>query len=102
MKKLNTRLRRRSSALRERLSPGRRSPAPEKELWDDSGAPKIIVIGDTPEGDPSMIRNFKEEGFDVAYYHHASTKSFGSQLQKFSDQLEGEDRYGIVGRIPLD
>lgn len=102
MKAIQKTIRRRRSSLRERFSPQRRrssSQGPETEpSWNNTGAPRLLLTADRLYLDPTIVRHFKEEGYDVAYLAHASPpKQFKEQVLGFADGLEERDRYAIVG-----
>ncbi|KKZ68056.1 hypothetical protein EMCG_06267 [[Emmonsia] crescens] len=92
---------RRTSSLREHLSPLRRhSSQSEVETihfpWQ-SGRTRLVITADTRHFDQETIQQFKDEGFEVAYLpFNGVEREYNSQLQRLEDSLELREKYAIV------
>lgn len=66
----------------------------------------LILISDTPEFDPEIIRQFRAEAFDVEYLPFMCTgdaekdrKALENKVQMREDDLEHGERYAIIGKL---
>ncbi|OAX84949.1 hypothetical protein ACJ72_00674 [Emergomyces africanus] len=92
---------RRTSSVREHLSPLRRyssqSDVDTRHFSWQSGRSRLVITADTRHFDQETIQNFKDEGFQVAYLPYNSVdREYNSQLQMLEDSLELRERYAIV------
>jgi hypothetical protein len=67
---------------------------------------RLILISDTPEFDPEIIRRFRAEAFDVEYLPFTCTgdaekdrKTLENKVHMREDDLETGERYAIVGKL---
>lgn len=66
---------------------------------------RLILISDTPEFDPEIIRRFQAEAFDVVYLpfkcsgdSERDRKSLEYAVHEKEDDLEAGERFAIVGK----
>ncbi len=68
-----------------------------KFSWD-MAAPRLVLIADTDDFDDTIIRNFKDEGYDVTYMpFDGDKKAFRNRLSHLADPLDLGEKYAIVG-----
>ncbi|KAJ5929283.1 hypothetical protein N7454_007131 [Penicillium verhagenii] len=70
---------------------------------DDPVPRRLILISDTPEFDPEIIRRFRAESFEVEYLPFVCTgdterdrKGLENQVHLKEDDLENGERYAII------
>ena len=64
--------------------------------------PRLIITAEDPEFDKITLRNWKDEGYNVAYLpFDAGRKAFENSLLGFADALELGETYAIVGLLTL-
>lgn len=69
-----------------------------KLSWNTT-VPRIVLTSDTEEFDETIIQNFHEEGFQLAYLAYTGNHAdYVSRLQHLQDPLELGEKYAIVGK----
>ena len=65
----------------------------------------LILISDTPEFDPEILRRFRSEAFDVQYLPFKCSddpdrdrRALENAVHEKEDDLEAGERYAIVGK----
>lgn len=61
--------------------------------------PRLHVTADDNDFDPTIMRHFREEGFDVTYLPYGNdVKAYKNDLKHLADDLELGESYAIVGQ----
>lgn len=83
---------------------GRRTSTASRSVTFDwqTVQPRLVITSDTDDFDEELLRNFKDEGFQIRYMPYDGDKAaYQRQLAHLTDPLELGETYAIVGMYKL-
>lgn len=72
-------------------------------MLDNRTPPRVVLTSDTPDFDPAVLKQWKEEGFAVAYLPNdgEDASAYRNSVRRLVNPLGVGEKFSIVGETNL-